>query len=166
MIPDQWTVPQDDGDVFEATVFLHYFKDLTDARQQAKEVYPFDGKGVKSGSIARMTIFDRAIFTDTGDLVGQGNLFPQVALLSEQFFSQLSAHPVPLDEAAVRAISNNSVALDIYAWLSYRLHVLKGLTLISWVALKAQFGGGFEHMRTFRAHFLENLKLALSSPAS
>ena len=54
------------------------------------------------------------------------------------------------------------MALDIYAWLSYRLHVLKGPTPISWVALKAQFGGGFEHMRTFRAHFLENLRLALA----
>jgi Plasmid encoded RepA protein len=141
-------------------------KSNTTIKDQAERIsrcsFTFDGKGVKSGSIARMTIFDRAIFTDTGDVVGQGSLFPQVALLSEQFFSQLSAHPVPLDEAAVRAISNNSMALDIYAWLSYRLHVLKGPTPISWVALKGQFGGGFEHMRTFRAHFLENLKLAMA----
>lgn len=124
--------------------------------------FTFDGKGVKSGNIARMTIFDRAIFTNSGDIAGQGNLFPQIALLSEQFYAQLSAHPVPLDEAAVRAISNCSMALDIYAWLSYRLHVLKVVTPVSWVALKAQFGGGFEHMRTFRAHFLENLRLALA----
>src|SRR3978361_1843044 len=31
-----------DGEIFEATVFLHHFKDLTDARQQAKVVYPLD----------------------------------------------------------------------------------------------------------------------------
>jgi len=141
-------------------------KSNTTIKDQAERIsrcsFTFDGKGVKSGNIARMTIFDRAIFTDSGDIAGQGNLFPQVAMLSEQFFAQLSAHPVPLDEAAVRAISNSSMALDIYAWLSYRLHVLKVVTPVSWVALKAQFGGGFEHMRTFRAHFLENLRLALA----
>lgn len=30
----------DDGEIFEATVFLHHFNDLTDPRQQAKVVYP------------------------------------------------------------------------------------------------------------------------------
>jgi predicted transposase YbfD/YdcC len=33
---------RDNGEVFEATVFLHHFKDLTDVRQQAKVVYPLD----------------------------------------------------------------------------------------------------------------------------
>ena len=33
---------KDDGEIFEAAVFLHHFKDLTDARQQAKVVYPLD----------------------------------------------------------------------------------------------------------------------------
>jgi predicted transposase YbfD/YdcC len=32
----------DDGEVFEATVFLHHFNDLIDTRQQAKVVYPLD----------------------------------------------------------------------------------------------------------------------------
>jgi len=32
----------DSGEIFEATVFLHHFKDLPDTRQQAKVVYPLD----------------------------------------------------------------------------------------------------------------------------
>ena len=32
----------DDGGISEAAVFLHHFKDLTDARQQAKVVYPLE----------------------------------------------------------------------------------------------------------------------------
>jgi hypothetical protein len=91
-----------------------------------------------------MTIFDRAIFSDLEDVPGQGSLFPQVAKLSEQFFPQLADHSVPLEEAAVRAISNNSMALDLYAWLAYRLHVLKAPTPVSWTALKGQFGAGFD----------------------
>ena len=80
-----------------------------------------DLKGNKFNGIGRMNIFDKAIFVDGG--AGEGGLFPQIAKLSEQFFDQLTSHPVPLDEAAVRAISNNSMALDLYAWLSYRLHM-------------------------------------------
>jgi predicted transposase YbfD/YdcC len=33
---------RDDGEIFEATVFLHHFNDLTDTRQQGKVVYPLD----------------------------------------------------------------------------------------------------------------------------
>ncbi len=33
---------RDAGEIFEATVFLHHFKDLADTRQQAKVVYPLD----------------------------------------------------------------------------------------------------------------------------
>ena len=32
----------DDGEIFEATVFLHHFEDRTDTRQQSKVVYPLD----------------------------------------------------------------------------------------------------------------------------
>jgi len=96
------------------------------------------------------------------DSPGQGTLFPQVAKLSEQFFQQLTDHPVPLEEAAVRAISNNSMALDLYAWLAYRLHVLEGTTPVSWSALKGQFGAGFDSMRHFRPSFLDNLRLAMA----
>jgi hypothetical protein len=122
--------------------------------------FTFDLKGNKFNGIGRMNIFDKAIFADGG--AGEGGPFPQVAKLSEQFFDQLTTHPVPLDEAAVRAISNNSMALDLYAWLSYRLHALKGTTPVSWTALKGQFGGGFDSMRHFRQTFGDNLRLALA----
>ena len=141
-------------------------KSMSAIKDQAERIsrcsFTFDGKGTKAGGIARMTIFDRAIFAEIEDVPGQGSLFPQVAKLSEQFFEQLNAHPVPLDEAAVRAISNNSMALDLYAWLSYRLHALKGVTPVSWAALMGQFGGGFASIRNFRMTFLDNLRLALA----
>jgi hypothetical protein len=141
-------------------------KSIQSIKDQAERIgrcsFTFDGKGIKSSSIARMTIFDKAIFADLNEIAGQGTLFPQVAKLSEQFFQQLTDHPVPLDEAAVRAISNNSMALDLYAWLSYRLHALKGVTPVSWAALKGQFGAGFDTLFHFRATFLDNLKLAMA----
>jgi hypothetical protein len=135
-------------------------------RDQAERIsrcsFTFDGKGTKAGGIARMTIFDRAIFADLDDIPSQGTLFPQIAMLSEQFFKQLNEHPVPLEEAAVRAINNNSMALDLYAWLAYRLHALKAATPVSWTALKGQFGAGFETMYHFRPSFIDNLRLAMA----
>lgn len=141
-------------------------KSIATIKDQAERIsrcsFTFDGKGMRDGGIGRMTIFDNAIFSDFGETHGQGSLFPQVAQLSELFFKQLNDHPVPLDEAAVRAISNNSMALDLYAWLGYRLHALKGITPVSWTALKGQFGSGFDTTFHFRAGFKENLRLALA----
>jgi len=53
--------------------------------------------------------------------------------------------------------------LDIYIWLAYRLHVLKKNVEIGWPALHAQFGGGYQVIRQFRARFLEALELALAA---
>lgn len=141
-------------------------KSMNAIKDQAERIsrcsFTFDSKGAKIGGIGRMTIFDKAIFANVEDVPGQGSLFPQIAKLSEQFFEQLTAHPVPLDEAAVRAISNNSMALDLYAWLAYRLHALKSMTAVSWTALMGQFGGGYDAVRHFKPTFLDNLRLALA----
>lgn len=140
-------------------------KSIQTIRDQAERIhrcsFTFDGKG-RRAPVFRMTIFDKAIFSDLHDPRGQGSLFPEVAKLSEPFFEQLTQHSVPLDEAAIRAISNNSMALDIYAWLGYRLHILKQRTLVSWPALKAQFGVSYDAMRHFREAFKDNLRLALA----
>jgi hypothetical protein len=122
---------------------------------------------VRAGSASGMlqqTIVDSAFFVDTDDDAepGQGLLFAEKARLSEGFFQQLQKHPVPLEEAAIRALQNNSMALDLYAWAAYRLHSLKAPTPVSWRALKPQFGVAFGRMDNFRARFLDNLKLALA----
>ena len=82
----------------------------------------------------KQNIIDGAMFV-SGEDDTQGPLFVNKALLSEAFFSQLQKHPVPLEEAAIRGLSNNSMGLDIYAWLAYRLHSLSDPTLVPWRAL-------------------------------
>ena len=49
------------------------------------------------------------------------------------------------------------MALDLYMWLAYRLRSLEGEKVISWTALKGQFGGGVNLMRNFKPLFSENL---------
>lgn len=117
-------------------------------------------KGGATG-LVNQNIIDEAIFLDTPD-DGRATQFLNAAKLSEGFFSQLRRHPVPLEESAIKQISNNSMALDAYAWLAYRLHSLRGPTLVPWRSLMAQFGGGFGQIKHFKPRFLANVVLALA----
>lgn len=113
--------------------------------------------------LLNQSIVDTALFLDEPDgPPGKRKQFTERVTLSVGFFEQLQKHPVPLEEAAIKAVSNNSMALDVYAWLAYRLHVLRGDKLVPWRALMAQFGAGFGRLDNFRARFLPNLHLALS----
>jgi Plasmid encoded RepA protein len=140
-------------------------KSVEAVREQAERIsrckLTFEVKAGVSKGLVNQTIVDTALFLDLDDET-QGSLFVERARLSEGFFEQLKKHPVPLEEAAIKALNNNSMALDIYAWLAYRLHALKSPTPVSWRALRPQFGMGFGRMDNFRARYLDNLKLALA----
>ncbi len=119
---------------------------------------PTAGRGI---GLINQNIVDRAILIEDED-DRQGRLSLETAKLSEGFFEQLRRHPVPLEEAAIRAVNNNSIALDIYAWLAYRLHALPQPRTVTWSALKPQFGAGFTRTDNFARKFVEGLKLALA----
>jgi hypothetical protein len=143
----------------------HGGKSIKEVREQAERISRCSltfhvHKGGRAG-LLNQHIVDTALFLDRDD-PAQGSLFLETARLSETFWEQLQRHPVPIEEAAIRAINNNSMALDIYCWLAYRLHVLPGTRAISWKALHIQFGGGFSRLDHFRPRFLENLQLALA----
>jgi len=134
-------------------------------RDQAERIsrcrLSFHIRGGRKTGMTQQNIMDRAIFLDD-DQKEQGSLSLETAKLSEVFFEELKRHPVPLDEAAVRAINNNSMALDAYAWLAYRLHALNAPTMVRWAALKGQFGAGFTRLDHFKDRFAANTRLALA----
>ena len=97
------------------------------------------------------------------DMAGdQPSLWQERVLLNEEFYRALQNHPVPLSEAALRAIGPRSMVLDIYIWLAYRLHALKNDVEVSWPSLYAQFGAGYGRLRDFRAGFIGGIELALA----
>jgi len=81
--------------------------------------------------------------------------------LSENFFEQLVAAPVPLDLRAVRVLKQSPLALDLYAWATRRVSYLERPTLISWEALRRSFGAGYadtpQGRVKFRARVLDAL---------
>jgi hypothetical protein len=111
---------------------------------------------ITTGSFVRDTILPSR---DTDQL----QFWREAVRLDEGFFQSLIDHPLPVREAAIREIGHRSMALDIYVWLAYRLHQLSKPTAITWKALHDQFGGGYQHVRQFKAKFKEPLALALAA---
>ncbi|MCB8884033.1 pirin [Acidisoma cellulosilytica] len=127
-------------------------------------------------SLCRLTFYrvtDEATIITNGSFVrdailpsrdtDQLQFWREAVRLDEGFFQSLIDHPLPVREAAIREIGHRSMALDIYVWLAYRLHQLSKPTAITWKALHDQFGGGYQHVRQFKAKFKEPLALALAA---
>lgn len=85
-------------------------------------------------------------------------LWPSTITFSRDFFDTLSKHALPVNIHAIRAFSGSPRKIDIYYWLTHRLYGLSEPVVISWDALKEQFGEGYSRERDFRAKFLEELK--------
>jgi hypothetical protein len=83
--------------------------------------------------------------------------------LSETFFKAIKERPVPVSEAAIRALGEQSLAIDLYLWLAYRLHVLERPISLSWTALHAQFGGGVQLVKHWKPKFLRSFAAAAAA---
>ncbi len=81
--------------------------------------------------------------------------------LSTKFFDILVERPVPIDMRALKAL-RSPLALDLYAWLTYRNSYLRRPTLIPWELLHAQFGSDYGRMYDFKVQALAQLKNVLA----
>jgi hypothetical protein len=139
-------------------------KQMASVRDQAERIsrcrLSFQIKqGTRTG-LVNQHILDTSMFIEDDSV--QGGLFVEKASLSQSFFDELKRHPVPVEEAAVRQIANNSLALDVYCWLAYRLHSLNAPITVSWKALHGQFGRSVARLDHFKDHFRTVLALATS----
>ena len=91
----------------------------------------------------------------------QPSLWEDTVVISQTFFDALRKHPVPIWEPAIRQISNQSMAIDTYVWLAYRLRALQKAKTIPWSDVQNQFGPQFSRLRKFRESFLQVLKNVL-----
>ncbi len=90
-------------------------------------------------------------------------LWPSVVRLSQDYFDSLTRHAVPLDYRAISALAHSALALDVYTWLAQRLHRIphNQPQLITWPALKGQFGPDYDRLRDFRRKFCKTLEAVL-----
>lgn len=111
---------------------------------------------IRSGSFVR-----NAVIIDKGD-GHQLSLWNDQVELDEVFYNSLIEHPLPIREAAIKALGARSMAIDLYVYLAYRLHILERPISISWKAFYDQFGAGFSRQRDFVRDVKAPLQLALA----
>jgi hypothetical protein len=141
-------------------------KSATLVREQARRISScrltfFDARQRKTptmnGSFVRT-----AVICDNDDN-SQPRLWNDRVELDEAFFKSLTDHPLPLREAAVRQLSGRSMALDLYIFFAYRLHVLERPVTVSWSSMHRQFGQGYKERWVFVQTVRDPLALALAA---
>lgn len=79
------------------------------------------------------------------------SLFQSSVILSQEFFDEIIDRPVPVDKRVLSILKQSPLALDLYAWLTYRVSYLTKRQLVTWPQIHAQFGSDFTNIRAFRA---------------
>lgn len=87
----------------------------------------------------------------------QAGLWQSTVTLSQRFYDEIVATPVPIDLRALRALRQSPMAIDVYCWLTYRNFSLTKKTTVPWEALRDQFGSEVESDKKFK----DQLKKAL-----
>ena len=70
----------------------------------------------------------------------ESSLWESTIYLSESFFHEIIAHPVPLDINILRSLKRSPLGLDLYLWLVYRTFGLRTPVRLSWPQIYRQFG--------------------------
>lgn len=92
-----------------------------------------------------------------GDMAADG-LWGNSVVLSAEFVQDILDTPIPVDLRSVALMSKHGpMAMDILAWLNYRLPSAKRPSLITWAQLHAQFGAQYDRLRAFKAAFVGKL---------
>jgi len=88
--------------------------------------------------------------------------FANVVVLSEEFYREISAHPIPTDLEAVKLLACSPAVLDLFIWLTYRCFSAKGperIPLFGDHGLTSQLGSvEYSRPRKFRAALEQWLK--------
>lgn len=88
--------------------------------------------------------------------------FANVVVLSDEFYREISEHPIPADLEAVKVLASAPAVLDLFVWLTYRCFAAKGperIPLFGSYGLAHQLGCvEYSRPRRFRAMIEEWVK--------
>lgn len=82
-------------------------------------------------------------------------------VLSERFFEEILEHRIPVNLRALGALKA-PLAMDLYIWLTYRLHALSKPVTVPWRSLHLQCGSQSPRVRGFRGQVLRKLPSVLA----
>ncbi|MCH9675570.1 MAG: hypothetical protein K0U93_29305 [Gammaproteobacteria bacterium] len=85
--------------------------------------------------------------------------------IDADFYSEMLQGAIPVCLDTVSKFKENSLALDIYVWLTYRFATLRVPRVVAWEYLMEQFGSEFSGpnaARAFKDYFKKQLKRVLT----
>jgi hypothetical protein len=139
---------------------------ITRLREQVKRLFSSTFSLVyedeKSFSTAGFKLAQKAHFFWDPLNPGQEALFGSFVVLSQEFYSEIISHPVPLDTRILRALRNSPFAIDLYTWLTYRVSYLQKPVTIPWELLQGQFGSDYAELKKFKFNLIKNLQKILA----
>jgi len=80
----------------------------------------------------------------------QNSLFKSFIVVSDKFYNEIIERPVPVDLRIIKILKQSPMAIDLYAWLTYRNSYLQKETLVPWEHLAQQFGSDYKELRIFK----------------
>jgi hypothetical protein len=88
------------------------------------------------------------LWWDTHD-PAQGTLWGSYVILGEHFYRAITGAAVPVDMRVLRAIKRSPLALDLYAWATWRVFKLSKSAFIPWEGLMQQMGSEYKDIDNF-----------------
>jgi Plasmid encoded RepA protein len=88
----------------------------------------------------------------------QGTLWGSYVILGEDFFAAITSAPVPVDMRVLRAIKRSPLALDLYAWVTWRVFRLSKSAFVPWEGLMRQMGSEYACEKEFARHAKATLR--------
>ena len=85
-------------------------------------------------------VADRTEFWWSERKPSESSLWESKIYLGEQFFNEITRHPVPIDMNTLTALKRCALGLDLYLWLTYRTFALRDPLRLSWRQVYRQFG--------------------------
>ena len=96
-----------------------------------------------------------------------GSAWTARIVLSRVFFDDIQLKAVPVDLRVLKAVSHYPLAIDVYCWLTHRLHNMGRPSFITWEQLESQFGNQFARAWHFKSNFVEAIdRISLVYPAA
>ena len=89
------------------------------------------------------------------------SLFGSEVYLTEEFFEAIITAPVPVNMRALRALKSSPMALDLYAWATFKTFMVnrsRKPQRVPWQAMATQLGADYGDLRDFRKKALAALR--------
>ncbi len=111
----------------------------------ARATFTMQWSGTDADGGERMLVSDTRIVSglELWKAAGGGEGWSATVELSREFHEHLRQHAVPLDKRGIAHLAGNSLGLDLYAMLAYRLPRLSKETHVRWDSLQGQIGADY-----------------------